>query len=147
MNKNNFKYKSYCELTVISESKPLDYISNDLGIKADRSFRKGDQSVSKHSGSIITKPHHLWAIKTDTTVLETESVSHHISSLQKRLTPAFSILTKFKMDKELNISFLLWLETDNAGIAFNIKADELAFISAISHQMNTTFLSMEALKE
>lgn len=50
MEKDNFIYKTHCELAIVSHEISPDFITEELNIVPERTFRKGEQSISKHSG-------------------------------------------------------------------------------------------------
>jgi len=141
MERDNFIYTTHCELTIVSHEISPDFITEELNIIPERMFRKGDQSVSKHSGSIITKPHNLWALKSKTTELEEETISHHIEYFKSVFLSKIGILKKYKEDTRFEITFWIWIETDNSGIGFDLNEIEIAFINRICNRIHFSLLS------
>ncbi|MBL0051181.1 MAG: DUF4279 domain-containing protein [Bacteroidetes bacterium] len=113
--------QTHCELAIVSDEISPDFLTGELHIVPERTFRKGEQFVSKHSGSIITKPHNLWAIKSKPSELEEETISHHIEYFKSVFSTKIGILKKIKEDTRFEITFWIWIETDNAGIGFVLK--------------------------
>jgi hypothetical protein len=141
MERNNFVYKSHCELAIVSHEISLDFLTGELGIVPERTFRKGEQSVSKHSGSIITKPHNLWAIKSKASELEEETISHHIEYFKSTFLSKVEILKKYKEDTRFELTFWVWIETDNAGIGFDLNETEMSFINSISNRVHVSLIA------
>lgn len=141
MERDNFVYKTHCELAIVSNEINPDFITKELNILPDRSFKKGEQSVSKYSGSIITKPHNLWAIKSKSTELEEETISHHIDYFKSTFLSKIEILKKFKEDTRFEITFCIWIETDNAGIGIDLNESEITFLNSISNRVHFSLLT------
>lgn len=133
-------YKSHCELAITSYEISLDFITEDLNIMPDRTFRKGEQSVSKHSGSIITKPHNLWALKSKSSELEEEAINHHIDYFKAAFLSRLEILKKYKEDTRFEVTFWIWIETDNAGIGLDLNENEIAFLNSISNRVHFSLI-------
>ncbi|MGJ1409068.1 DUF4279 domain-containing protein [Sphingobacterium thalpophilum] len=131
-----FIYKTYCELVIVSNEISPNYITDNLGVVPTRSFQKGERSVSKHSGSTIIKPHNLWASKSVTTELEEESISQHIDYFRSIFFSKIDLLKKYKEDNRFDVTFWVWIETDNAGIGLGLNEDELDFLNKITNRMS-----------
>lgn len=143
MTEDSFKYKSQCEIAITSEEVIPETITDKLNITPDRYFYKGEKSVSKHSGSIITKPHNLWAIKSKTVISEEETIRQHIEYFKTILSPRGHVLNSFKNDSRFEISFWIWVETDNAGIGFELSEDEIQFLSSICNRIHFSVITNE----
>ena len=78
MKNKNFIYKTYCELAIVSDQINPELITKELGVLPNRVFKKGDQSISKYSGSVIVKPHNLWALRSEIFQSELETIDEHI---------------------------------------------------------------------
>jgi hypothetical protein len=141
MENENFIYKSYCELAIVSNAISPELITEELGVLPSRTFRKGDQSVSKHSGSIIIKPHNLWALKSNIYQSEEETINYHIDFFRSALKEKLNILMKYKNDTCYDISFCIWIETDNSGIGLNLEENQMAFLNNISNRIRMVFIS------
>jgi len=141
MERDYFTYKTYCELAIVSDEITPDFITETLKIVPYRSFRKGDQTVSKHSSSIITKSHNLWALRSEISELEEETVKHHIEYLKTILLPRIDALKKYKIDPRCEVSFWIWIETDNAGIGLDLGEKEFSFLNAISNRIHFSLLT------
>ena len=141
MKRDSFIYKIHCELAIVSNEIISDFITTELNITPDRSFKKGDQVVSKHSGSIITKPHNLWAIRSMSSELEDETISHHIEYFMSVFLLKTDILKKYKNDNRFDVTFWIWIETDNAGIGLDLNEIELSFLNSISNRIHFSLLT------
>lgn len=146
MESDFFYYKTFCEFGITSSEVRPDFITERLNSIPDRSFKKGEQSVSKHSGSIITKPYNLWAIRSSTTLLEEETISHHIDYLRKRLFSRIPILEKLKRDSRFEISCTIWVETNNAGIGFDLSGNDLFFLNTIANRVHFSLIAKNSLE-
>lgn len=141
MEGDNFIYKTHCELAIVSNEISPDFITEELNIVPERSFKKGEQTVSKHSGSMITKPHNLWALKSKPSELEEETVSHHIEYFKSVFLQKVGLLKKYKEDARFEVAFWIWIETDNAGIGFDLNEIELAFLNSICNRIHFSLLT------
>lgn len=137
---DNFLYKTYCEYCIVSRNIEPESITSELGLNPDRKFHKGDKSVSKNSGSLITKPHNLWAIKSNLSVSDLEDIKHHIMYLANLLNPIMDKIILYKNNSNIKITFNIWIETDNAGVGFNLKNDDLEFINSIAHSIQFSII-------
>gem|GEM_PF-4937366 len=82
----------------ISHEIDSESITKELSIVPEKSLKKGEQTVSKHSGSIITNPHNLWSIRSKSSELEEETISHHIEYFKSIFLLKAEVLKKFKED-------------------------------------------------
>ncbi len=143
MTNDSFTYKIHCEIGITSTEVEPDLITMELNIPPTRSFKKGEKTISKHSGSTITKPHHLWAIRSNSSQSEEETISPHIEFLKSIVGPQLEAFKRFKADPRFQVSFWVWIETDHAGIGFDLLEDELAFINAIANRIHFSMLTQE----
>lgn len=141
MERDNFIYKTHCELAIVSDKISPDFITEELNIVPEISFKKGDQTVSKHSGSIITKPHNAWALKSKSSELEDETISHHIEHFKSTLISKIEVLKKYKEDARFEVTFWIWIETDNAGIGLDLSENEIAFLNSFSNRVHFSLLT------
>ena len=146
MNDNYFVYKTYCELIIVSDEFSPSSITKELEVAPTRFFLKGDQTMSKTSGSLITKPHNLWAFKLSTTYLREETIGHHISHLKSTFLKKIDLLRKYKENPNYEVSLWIWIETDNAGIGLDMNSEDLAFINCISNEVHMSFISNKVMK-
>lgn len=140
MKNDYFVYKTHIDFTIVSNEVSPDLITNELNINPSRHFRKGDKSISKHSGSVTVKPHNLWSLQSISSELIEEKISHHISYLKTILSSKVDILKKYKSNPNLEISFWIWIETDNSGIGLNLDSDEMDFLNSISNKIHFSFI-------
>lgn len=142
MHKENFEYKTFCELAITSTFYTLEIITKQLGIKPERTHHKGEEYVSKHSGSVVTRYNNLWAIKSKEIINNNEEkISSHIEFFRSILYSKKNVLKQYKEDKYTEVSFWIWIETDNAGIGIDLEEDELIFINDISNRVHLSFLT------
>jgi hypothetical protein len=138
--KNNFKYKIYCELIIVTNDIASDEISRIANLEPYRTYNKGDVFESKNSGTKGAKLHNLWAIKSETTYSEEENVSTHIQYFKTLIDNKAEILKKFKNDLKNETSFWIWIETNDAGVGLDILEDDLLFINNISNRLHFSII-------
>lgn len=135
MERDDFIFDGFCEFLIVSEEVDPDTISEKLNIAPDRSFRKGDRSISAHSGTILTKPHHLWAIRSANSITDEEAVSQHIEQLRIRLLPGEAILKEFRADPRLEATFMIRMKTNSITIGFDLSEAELDLVYGIANRL------------
>ncbi|WP_400260779.1 DUF4279 domain-containing protein [Sphingobacterium sp. SG20118] len=141
MNENYFLYKTHCEIIILPKVASPSSITEELGVAPSRFFKKGDQSISKKSGSVITKPYDLWAFGLNSTCLKVETISHHIHHLKTTFSLKIDILRKYKESSDYDVSFWVWIESDNVGIGLDLDSEELDFINSITNKMHISFIA------
>jgi len=140
MENNYFLYKTHIGFSIVSNEVDPDIISKELNITPDRYYKKGDKSISKHSGSVIIKTHNLWSIESKPTIIKDETISHHVEYLKFILLPKVDVLTRYKNNSFLELSFWIWIETDNAGIGLDLNEAELGFLNSISNRIHFSLI-------
>jgi len=141
MNTDNFKYRTHCELIITSKDVEPEQITQTLGIEPLRSFKKGETFISKHSGSKIVRPHNLWAISSEKIEANNEKIDKHIQFFQELLSHKIESIREVKNNKEIDIAFWIWIETDNAGIGLDITSTQLEFISKVSNRTHIALIT------
>ena len=142
MERNCFIYKTRVSFIITSPDIDLDTISGELGIFPDRSFRKGDLVTSKHSPRVGREPYSLWALKSEPSELEEETIGHHIEFLKSTLLPKIDILKRYKEDDRFSVSFWIWIETDDSGIGLELNESEMSFLNSISNWVHFSLLTI-----
>lgn len=140
MERDNFTYKTHINFSIVSHEIDSESITKELSIVPEKSFKKGEQTVSKHSGSIITNPHNLWSIRSKSSELEEETISHHIEYFKSIFLSKAEVLKKFKEDARYEVTFWIWIETDNAGIGLDLNEEELSFLNRISNRIHLSII-------
>lgn len=134
-----FVYKIYCEFTITSNEVTPEMLTEELDFTPHRTFKKGEKSISS-SGAVLTKPHNLWAIKSETIISHEEEVSKHISFLKDLIGDKLSLFQKCKGHPKFESSFWIWIETDNGGLGLDLKEDEIQFINDISNRLHISLI-------
>jgi len=147
MGRENFIYKSYCELIITSEVLDPDEITGELGIRPTRSFRKGDKIISKYSTRTGEKKNNLWALKTKENVSEKESINLHIKELQSVLENKDDAIISYKEDIDVEVCIWIWIETDNAGIGLDLNEEEQTFLSKISNRIHLSVICKKEIED
>jgi hypothetical protein len=141
MEKDSFSNELYCEFIITSESVLPEEITSYLGISPHRSFKKGETHRSKHSGSLITRPHHLWAIMSKATISEEQDIKPHILYIKSLLHDKIDLLSKLKGDARLESSLWLWFRTEDAGIGIDLLESEMVFMNKIAKRLHVSAIT------
>ncbi len=115
-------------------------ITNKLQLLPSRTKKIGDTWVSKRDGREFKETRMVWAIDSEWTVHEDETVSHHIEYFKKILSPKAELIQKYKEDSRFDVSFWIWIETDYAGIGLELTDDELKFLNEYSNWVHFSLL-------
>jgi len=145
MKKDYFVNKLYCEFTIVSDEIEPEEISHILGISPDRFFVKGETSLSRNSGSVIKKPHNLWSISSSAIISEEVNISSHLEHLKLKLIKKIKVLKRLKSDVKYELSFWVWLETDNSGIGLDISEQEMLFLTECSNRVHFSFITNDEI--
>ena len=63
-------------------------------------------------------------------------------NLKNILSQKIEILKKYKSDPRATVNFLIWIETDNSGIGFDLQEAEISFINYFSNKIQFTLLTV-----
>lgn len=131
-----------CEFIITSTQLAHHQITSLLNIKPTRAYNKGDTSVSKHSGSMITRPHTLWAFKTE--VLRSEWIdpymSQHLTLLASIFAPKQSLLEELKDRFDCERYLLIWINTEEGGLGMDIRSADLSIINSLVERWHFTVI-------
>ncbi len=137
MRRENFVLKTQISFGIKSDTVEPDAITKELNIiPSDTSFKKGDTWESKHDGTKHVRNSNIWRLETGFTLLEEETVNHHIKYFKSIFLPKVDILKRYKEDARFEVSFWIWIETDNAGIGLDLSEEELSFLNSISNRVH-----------
>jgi len=144
MKKDNFVFKTQIDFGIKSNTIEPNIITKELGITpTESSFKKGDTWLGKNTGITSIRSSNIWRIETEWTILEEETVSHHINYLKSILLPKIDILKKYKECKECETSFWIWIETDLSGIGLYLNDNELKFLYGIANYVHLSLLAKD----
>ena len=141
MKKNYFLNKSHCQLGIASQEVDPEFLTNLLKIEPSSEYSKGNTFTSKHTGTIAKRFQNFWAITSETIISEEEDLSPHISFFKSLFEYKMEILLKLKKDPIYDISFWIWIETDNSGIGIDLSDDEISFINSISNRVHFSIIT------
>jgi len=147
MDKDYFLNKSYCELGITSQEVDPKTISKLLNIEPFNAYSKGDAFSSKRTGFVAKRFQNLWAIKSEIIISEKEELSPHILYFKTLLENKLDILSEFKNNPLYDVSFWIWIETDNAGIGIDLSDEELSFINSISNRVHFSIITNHKIEE
>ncbi|MDR3227681.1 MAG: hypothetical protein LBT56_08445, partial [Prevotellaceae bacterium] len=57
------------------------------------------------------------------------------------LLPKIDILKRYKEDSHFDLSFWIWIETDDAGIGLDLLEDEISFLNSIANRIHFSMIS------
>lgn len=143
MERDYFLDKVSCEFAVITHDADCHIATKELSLEPKRFFNKGDTYRSKHSGSLITRPHGLWAIQSESVISEELDLSSHIKYFQELLKDKIEVIEKLKNHYQFECVFSIAIETEDAGVGFDLNETELSFITKISSRYSCTFIAKE----
>ncbi|XWN35353.1 MAG: DUF4279 domain-containing protein [Roseivirga sp.] len=138
--------KTECSFGFTSEIITPEEFTKQIAIKPSRSFKKGEEFIVKHSGSVLIRPWHLWEISSSAVINEQESIQPHIDYLKTTLADKVDILKKYKEDPSLELSIWIWIESENAGMGFDISAEDMHFMSKICNRISFSLLATENIE-
>jgi hypothetical protein len=141
MEKDYFSNKVYCELAIVSDTINPDQFTKELGVSPHRSFCKGDRYQSKHSGSLITRPHNLWAVSSEKTISEEQDIKSHILQLKSILEGCVDELREFKNNDNVELTLWFLFETEDSGIGIDILEPEISFIHDITNRLHFSVIA------
>ncbi|MDH6311929.1 hypothetical protein M2137_000688 [Parabacteroides sp. PFB2-10] len=140
-----FLDKVFCEFTVITHDEDCHIVTKETGIKPCRFFNKGDRFTSKYSPRIGRQPHGLWAIQSTPVISEELDISRHIQYFQKLFEDKMDIIEKLKNQYHFECVFSIDIETEDAGVGFDLNEAEVTFIQAISSRYSCHFMTKEKI--
>jgi hypothetical protein len=141
VDKNRFLNKIYCKFSITSELLSPEEITRYLDVSPHRSFKKGDTYKSKHSGSLVTRPHNLWGILSKETISEEQEIASHISYLRILFENKIDLLKALKDSGRVEISLWLWFQTEDAGIGIDLLEPDLVFITKIINRLHVSVVT------
>jgi Domain of unknown function (DUF4279) len=144
MEQNRFNNKIQLELVIITHSKNSEIVTRELGIKPNRSFEKGDRTVSKFSSRTGTRPHGLWAISSKEFIGENIEVGEQMKFFQNLLKDKLDVIDKLKNYYKFDCIFTIAFETEDAGVSFDLNLEQLTFINRIASRFSCSFIARES---
>ncbi len=147
MEKDYFSNKIYCEFAIVSDTISPEQLTKQLSVNPHRTFSKGDTYKSKHSGSLITRPHNLWAVSSKATISEEQDITPHVLRLKSHLECSIDKLKELKKDDDVELTLWLWFETEDAGIGIDILEPELSFINSITNRIHFSVVADTEITE
>lgn len=140
MDLDEFLFKTSIRFSIKTENIQPEIITQELNIQPDYFFKKGDPITFRFSSKIEYREWNLWSIDSPWTVLDSQTVSHHIEYLKKVFLPKKNILEKYKDDEEFNLSFCIDIKTTEVGVSLDLMENELDFLNRFSNKTNILFL-------
>jgi hypothetical protein len=146
MEEKYFKNKSHLEFAITSNEITPETISKELGITPTRFFCKGDKVTSKHSPTVGERTNNLWALRSPDIISEKESITPHINFVKSIIESKMDILEGYKNDLRMELAFWIWIETEDAGYAFDFSNEEIAFLNSISNRISISFIAKKRIE-
>ncbi|MBV6462383.1 MAG: hypothetical protein HJHJAOHD_02532 [Flavobacteriales bacterium] len=147
MQREYFINKSYCELGIVSQEIDPKTISALLNLEPFISYSKGDTFSSKHTGRVGKRFQNLWSIRSKTIVSEKEDLSLHISYFKSLLGNKMKAISEIKNNPIYEISFWIWIETDDTGIGIDLSNEDIIFINSISNRVHFSIITNHKIEE
>lgn len=137
--------KVSCEFAVITHDADCHTVTKELSIEPKRFFNKGDRIISKYSPRIGSRPHGLWAIQSKPIISDQLNLSDHIKYFQELLGSKIEIIEKLKNYYQFECVFAISIETEDAGVGYDLSGSELSFIAKVSSRYSCTFITKESV--
>jgi hypothetical protein len=147
MERDHFIFKTHISFSIKSDEIELDIITRELCIEPSKIFKKGDVFTSDFSPRIGHREWNLWTVDSVWTILKEETVNHHIEYFKEILLPKVDVLKKYKKDNRFEISFWIWIETDDAGFGLDLLENDVAFLNDCSNRIHISLLTNTAIDE
>lgn len=141
MERDFFVNRSYCELVITSKEVEPHLISDKLNIEPTNSYVKGASFSSKHTGKVSKRFQNLWSLKSETIISEKEDLTSHILYFIKLFKNKLDIFSELKKSSHFDISFWIWVETEDAGIGLDLPAEDILFINQISSRLHISIIT------
>lgn len=132
-----------CEFSITSRIVAPEEITKQLAVQPSRCFTKGDTFLSEHSGLLVVRPYHLWAITSTDVIEDKEDLRPHIDYLKSKLSQKYTILKQYREDHRLELVFSIWIKVLGESLSFILGEHELAFIGTICNRCDYFFLAKE----
>ena len=141
MERDFFVNKSYCELVITSKEVEPHLISDKLSIVPTNSYVKGASFSSKHTGKVSKRFQNLWSLKSKTIISEKEDLTPHTVYFINLFKDKLEIFSELKKSSHFDISFWIWIETEDVGIGLNLQSEEILFINQISSRVHISIIA------
>ena len=138
-------HRIYCEFAVITHAVNCEIVTKKLDLMPTRFFNKGDQVMSAHTSRTILRPHGLWAIRSSPVVDKELDLSFHIDYFKNLLGDKKEVINSLKHDYNFECVFAIEVETEDAGIGFDLSDRELLFIKDVSSRFSCHFMVREKI--
>lgn len=137
---NNYRCSINCELVITSDFVTPVEITKMVGLEATRTYTKGDVFKSRSSGTEGKRSINLWAKKSDITLTDEENISIHIQYFRDILKNKIEIIRQLKRDTSNEISFWVWIDSDNSGVGVELSEKDLSFMNEIVNRLHFTVI-------
>jgi hypothetical protein len=135
-----FMSKTDSSFAVLTHDEDCHIITQELGITPDRCHQKGEKTYSKFSPNPGIRQSGLWEIS-KVSIADGASISEHIRHFQTVLGEKLEVIEKLK--QRFECVFYVFIETEDAGVAFDLDEAELAFIKKISNRFTCSIVAIE----
>lgn len=137
---DNFLFKVYSEYSITSDQLNATEISSILHIDPDRLFEKGESYISKKSGSLITRPHTLWSIRSKESITFDVDIDAHLTYIYSILESQLDGLSDLKNKHSCERVLWIWIETDDAGAGIDITSQTFTALNSVVDRYHFTVL-------
>lgn len=134
----------YCRYEITSETIDVSTISEKIGITPYQTFSKGEKTVSKYSGSVLIKPHNLWALQSPPTISAEIELATHIQFFQNLLKDKVLEIQEFMNDPVCHCIFRIILESEDAGVSFTITEADAKQVYSYANEILFSIVFTEA---
>jgi hypothetical protein len=119
-----------------------EHVTRVLGLSASRSFARGDEYLTKVSKTDEEVRRHTFGVWQFSSQGQVESlyIQDHIDFLIRELAPVRSVVESMVEDSSNYIDIRLWVESSAPVNSFSIKAEALALLAPICHDLNVSVI-------
>jgi len=137
-----FMSKTDSSFAVLTHDEDCHIVTQELGITPDRCHQKGEKTYSKHSPNPGIRPSGLWEIS-KVSIADGDSISEHIRHFQTVLGDKLQVIEKLKQHYGYECVFHVLIETEDAGVAFDLDEAEISFINKISNRFTCSIVAIK----
>ncbi len=135
-----------CSFGVNTNESPIEIVTEELEIKPDRSWNKGDMHYSKTTGNTNPLPFGLWVIEKETISSDKFILSEFVKHFQDILSDKFDAIEKLKNHYKFDCYFYVLILSEYGADGFDLSDSELQFISKISNRFTCRFCETDRVR-
>jgi hypothetical protein len=145
MEKDFFLNKIWCEFVILTQEVNNQVVTDGLNIKPNRCYNKGDKFISNHTNVTLSRPHGLWAIKSEIVISKEQNLTVHFKYFEKILGNKIDELDALKSKYGFEFVIYISIQTEDAGAGFDLLNPEISFIIKLIDRITCFFVSKDSI--